>query len=228
MKLSPLSLGGAVLALLLGSASPARADLIPWLYSWSSSPDTLQADAPGTSTITLSSEPLKEAIGDSEYRRDQSAHLQHRLACQSRYVHACELHPEPLSLRSHQSSERHPHVHRLPRWHPVFPKLELHEHLYRSKQWDTSSRGPPVHGKLVELFASGHPWIAERWQHQRPRHDYCPDSDRVTGTQHVCPLWARGAPLGRHPLAFSPQAGGSRTGTDIAARADEDKTKLPG
>jgi hypothetical protein len=66
MKLSPLALCGAAVTLLLASTGSARAELIPWLYSWSSAPTVLQADAPGTSTITLSSEPLKEAIGDSD------------------------------------------------------------------------------------------------------------------------------------------------------------------
>jgi hypothetical protein len=65
MKFSPLTLGGVALAFLLAQV-PARADLIPWMYSWSGSPSVISADAPGTSTITLTDEPLREAIGNSD------------------------------------------------------------------------------------------------------------------------------------------------------------------
>ncbi len=65
MKFSPLSASGAALLLLLTTSS-VRADLIPWMYSWSSSPAVVHADAPGTSYVTLTDEPLKVAIGDSD------------------------------------------------------------------------------------------------------------------------------------------------------------------
>jgi hypothetical protein len=66
MKFSLPILGGAALALMLLANSSARADLIPWMYSWSGSPAVIHADAPGKSTITLTDEPLKEAVGDSD------------------------------------------------------------------------------------------------------------------------------------------------------------------
>jgi hypothetical protein len=65
MKFSPLTLCGAALALLLTNFS-AHAELIPWLYSWSSSPSVLHANGPGTSYVTLTDEPLKLAVGDSD------------------------------------------------------------------------------------------------------------------------------------------------------------------
>jgi hypothetical protein len=65
MKFSPLTLSGAALALLLTTAS-ARAELIPWMYSWSSSPSVLHADSHGSSYVTLTDEPLKLVIGDSD------------------------------------------------------------------------------------------------------------------------------------------------------------------
>jgi hypothetical protein len=65
MKLSPLTLSLA-LALLLAPAPEARADLIPWTYNWSRSPSVLHADAPGTSTIALTDEPLVSVVGDSD------------------------------------------------------------------------------------------------------------------------------------------------------------------
>jgi phosphoketolase len=65
MKFSPLTLGGAALALLLTTAT-ARAELIPWMYSWSSTPGVIHADAPGTSYVTLTDEPLALAVGDSD------------------------------------------------------------------------------------------------------------------------------------------------------------------
>lgn len=51
-----------VLLLPLGSA---RADLIPWMYNWSRSPDRITADAPGTGYITLTDESSRRAVGDS-------------------------------------------------------------------------------------------------------------------------------------------------------------------
>ncbi len=65
MKFSPLTVSGTAL-LLLFTTSCVRADLIPWMYSWSSSPSVIHADAPGTSYVTLTDEPLKVAIGDSD------------------------------------------------------------------------------------------------------------------------------------------------------------------
>jgi hypothetical protein len=65
MKFSPITLSALVFSFLL-SWVPARADLIPWMYSWSGSPSVVSADVPGTSTITLTDEPLREAIGNSD------------------------------------------------------------------------------------------------------------------------------------------------------------------
>jgi len=44
----------------------ARADLIPWAYNWSRSPDKIGADSPGTGYITLTDESLKTAVGSSD------------------------------------------------------------------------------------------------------------------------------------------------------------------
>jgi hypothetical protein len=66
MKLSPFSLGCAALALLLAQTPTARADLIPWVYSWSRSPAVLHADAPGTSTIQLTDEAAVSVAGNSD------------------------------------------------------------------------------------------------------------------------------------------------------------------
>jgi hypothetical protein len=65
MKFSPLTASGAALFLLLATSS-ARADLIPWAYSWSSSPSDIHADAHGSSYITLTDEPGGLVIGDSD------------------------------------------------------------------------------------------------------------------------------------------------------------------
>jgi hypothetical protein len=65
MKLSPVTLAAAALAL-LGPAAAARAELIHWTYDWSRSPARVNADAPGTGYITLSDEGLKAATGYSD------------------------------------------------------------------------------------------------------------------------------------------------------------------
>jgi hypothetical protein len=65
MKFSPWTLGGAALALLLTTPC-ARAELIPWMYSWSSTPGVVHADTPGSSYITLTDEPLAVVVGDSD------------------------------------------------------------------------------------------------------------------------------------------------------------------
>lgn len=72
MKASPLTLGTVALALALATAPEARADLIPWMYAWTASPgptttpDRINADAPGTGYITLTDEPLRTAVGESD------------------------------------------------------------------------------------------------------------------------------------------------------------------
>jgi len=43
----------------------ARADLIPWDYSWARSPVNIQSDAPGTGTIHLSDEGWQRVVGDN-------------------------------------------------------------------------------------------------------------------------------------------------------------------
>jgi hypothetical protein len=54
------------LALLLAPAPAARADLIPWSYSWSQSPTNLYADSPGSSYIQFTGEPPVSVVGDSD------------------------------------------------------------------------------------------------------------------------------------------------------------------
>jgi hypothetical protein len=66
MKVSPLTLAGVALALLLAPIQTARADFIPWMYNWSRSPADIHADAPGTGYITLTDESLKTAVGDTD------------------------------------------------------------------------------------------------------------------------------------------------------------------
>lgn len=65
-KPSAITLGSLALALLLSSPSAARADIIPWMYNWSRSPNEILADAPGTGKIALTDESLKGAVGDSD------------------------------------------------------------------------------------------------------------------------------------------------------------------
>src|SRR5262249_37343370 len=62
----PLALGAMALAALLGLASECRADLIHWTYSWSNSPSTIQADIPGTGSITLTNGANNNVAGDSD------------------------------------------------------------------------------------------------------------------------------------------------------------------
>jgi hypothetical protein len=59
-------LRGVVLAVLLTTGTAARADLVHWSYSWSRSPSQVQADAPGTSYISLSDEAVRQVVGDSD------------------------------------------------------------------------------------------------------------------------------------------------------------------
>jgi hypothetical protein len=66
MKLSPLTLGGVALALLLARPPAAHGEMIQWMYNWSRSPAVIHADAPGTGTITLTDEPLLRATGNSD------------------------------------------------------------------------------------------------------------------------------------------------------------------
>ncbi len=62
-----VALSGFVTALLLNlmTAAEARADLIYWSYSWTNSPNTIQADSPGTGSISLTNESLHVAEGNS-------------------------------------------------------------------------------------------------------------------------------------------------------------------
>jgi hypothetical protein len=66
MKPSTLTRSALACGLLLALAAPARAEFIHWMYNWSRSPDRINADAPGTSYITLTDEKLKSAVGDSD------------------------------------------------------------------------------------------------------------------------------------------------------------------
>lgn len=53
--------------LLLGAASTARADWIAWTYNWSASPaDVLADNASGGGRISLSDEPTRNVVGDSD------------------------------------------------------------------------------------------------------------------------------------------------------------------
>jgi hypothetical protein len=58
--------GSVALALLLSLAAVGRADLIHWTYSWSSSPNNLFADTPGSGYINLSSGAVNTAAGNSD------------------------------------------------------------------------------------------------------------------------------------------------------------------
>jgi hypothetical protein len=66
MKFSVPTLGGVALAVLLVQPPAARAELVHWMYNWSRSPSVIHADAPGTSTITLTDEPMNSATGNSD------------------------------------------------------------------------------------------------------------------------------------------------------------------
>jgi hypothetical protein len=50
---------------LLAGAS-ARADLIPWSYNWTPSVPAVFADSPGTGKISLTNEPIGNAVGTSD------------------------------------------------------------------------------------------------------------------------------------------------------------------
>jgi hypothetical protein len=55
------------LVFLLAACSPARADWIPWTYSWSNNPDTILADNPaGGGKISLSDETSNAAVGNTD------------------------------------------------------------------------------------------------------------------------------------------------------------------
>jgi hypothetical protein len=57
----------AALVLLLLCGPAARADWIPWTYSWSNSPQSILADNPaGGGSITLTNEPTLEAVGNTD------------------------------------------------------------------------------------------------------------------------------------------------------------------
>jgi hypothetical protein len=66
MKHSPAALGSVALVWLLAAANAGRADLISWSYSWSNTPSTISADSPGSGQITLTNEPTRFVIGDSD------------------------------------------------------------------------------------------------------------------------------------------------------------------
>jgi hypothetical protein len=66
MRLTPATLGGAALLLLLSCGGAARADLIQWSYNWSRSPANVMADSPGTGYISLTDETLQNAVGNSD------------------------------------------------------------------------------------------------------------------------------------------------------------------
>ncbi len=57
---------GAVFAVFLTTGSVAQADLVHWSYSWSRSPSEVLANAPGTSYVSLTSEPVQNVVGDSD------------------------------------------------------------------------------------------------------------------------------------------------------------------
>ncbi|MGH9677108.1 MAG: hypothetical protein ACRD36_08400, partial [Candidatus Acidiferrum sp.] len=67
MRSSPAAwMAPAALTLLL-AAWPARADFIPWTYSWSNNPADILADNPiGGGRISLSSESSHQVVGDSD------------------------------------------------------------------------------------------------------------------------------------------------------------------
>jgi hypothetical protein len=65
MKLPPAALAGKALVLLLLTGSPLRADLIRWTYSWSNTPNQIQANAPGTGSVHLTNAPSQSVVGDS-------------------------------------------------------------------------------------------------------------------------------------------------------------------
>jgi hypothetical protein len=67
MTNAPATRVAAVLALILVSAPAARADWIPWTYSWSNSPQNILADSPaGGGRISLTDEATRSVIGNSD------------------------------------------------------------------------------------------------------------------------------------------------------------------
>ncbi len=67
MRSLPGRLGLAVLALVLGAARTARADLVHWTYSWTPGASTITADnVPGGGNVSLSPEGLVHATGSSD------------------------------------------------------------------------------------------------------------------------------------------------------------------
>jgi hypothetical protein len=67
MSSAPVSRLAAALALFFGIAPSARADWIPWTYSWSNSPNNILADnAAGGGRISLTNEATRSAVGDSD------------------------------------------------------------------------------------------------------------------------------------------------------------------
>ena len=65
MKMPSAALAGQALVLLLLMGSPLRADLIRWTYSWSNTPNQVQANTPGTGSIHLTNAPPQSVVGDS-------------------------------------------------------------------------------------------------------------------------------------------------------------------
>lgn len=66
MNYSPLPSGGIALVVLLSLVPAARADLIPWTYTWSRSPTEVRADAPGTGYVQLTDEGATTTRGESD------------------------------------------------------------------------------------------------------------------------------------------------------------------
>jgi hypothetical protein len=64
MKVALLAFVTALL-LSLTTAAEARADLIYWSYSWTNSPNTIEADTPGTGSVSLTNESTHTAEGNS-------------------------------------------------------------------------------------------------------------------------------------------------------------------
>jgi hypothetical protein len=57
----------AALVVILTMATTARADWIAWTYSWSNSPQTIQADNPSSGgSIALTNEPTLSAVGNTD------------------------------------------------------------------------------------------------------------------------------------------------------------------
>ena len=66
MNNAPSNRAAALVLFLLG-APAARADWIPWTYSWSNSPQSILADNPaGGGSIILTNEPTLSAVGTTD------------------------------------------------------------------------------------------------------------------------------------------------------------------